>query len=74
MNIRAFTSRCQPAIRSDIPQGERLLASVPHGHWKTTTVLAALRVTGLTAPLVVDGAMNGELFLGWITGHLVPTL
>jgi transposase len=55
-------------------RGQRLLASVPHGHWKTTTFLAALRTTGLTAPLVVDGAINGELFLGWIIHHLVPTL
>jgi len=55
-------------------KGQRVLASVPHGHWKTTTFLAALRTTGLTAPLVVDGAINGELFLGWVSGHLVPTL
>jgi transposase len=55
-------------------RGQRLLASVPHGHWKTTTFLAALRTTGLTAPLVVDGAINGELFLGWVIHHLVPTL
>jgi transposase len=55
-------------------RGQRLLASVPHGHWKTTTFLAALRTTGLTAPLVVDGAINGELFLGWVRHHLVPTL
>jgi hypothetical protein len=39
-----------------------VLASVPHGHWKTTTFLAALRSTGLTAPLVVDGAINGAIF------------
>ncbi len=45
------------------PKGERLLACVPHGHWKTTIFLAALRTTGLTAPLVVDGAINGEIFL-----------
>jgi hypothetical protein len=55
-------------------RGERLLASVPHGHWKTTTFLAALRSTGLTAPLVVDGAINGELFLGWVRHHLVSKL
>ncbi len=36
--------------------------------------MAALRTTGLTAPLVVDGAINGELFLGWVTHHLFPTL
>ena len=56
------------------PIGERLLCSVPHGHWKTATFLAALRVTGLTAPLVVDGAINGGLFQGWVIQHLVPTL
>ena len=55
-------------------KGQRLQASVPHGHWKTTTFLAGLRATGLTAPLVVDGAINGELFLGWVVHHLVPTL
>lgn len=55
-------------------QGERLVAHVPHGHWKTTTFLAALRVTGLTAPLVIDGAINGGLFRGWVEQHLVPTL
>jgi hypothetical protein len=47
-------------------KGERLFASVPHGHWKTTTFLAALRAAGLTAPLVVDGAINGEIFLGGV--------
>ena len=60
--------------RGRAPKGVRPLASVPHGHWKTTTFLAALRCTGLTAPLVVDGAINGELFLGWVRHHLVPTL
>ena len=55
-------------------RGQRLPASVPHGHWKTTTFLAALRTTGLTTPLVVDAAINGELFLGWIIHHLLPTL
>jgi len=51
-----------------------VLASVPHGHWKTTTFLAALRTTGLTAPLVMDGALDGEIFLSWVRQHLVPTL
>jgi transposase len=60
--------------RGRAPKGERLLASVPHGHWKTTTFLAALRATGLRAPLVVDGAINGELFLGWVRFQFVPTL
>ena len=60
--------------RGRSPEGERLICHVPHGHWKTTTFLAALRVSGLTAPLVVDGAINGELFKGWVQQHLVPTL
>lgn len=54
--------------------GERVICDVPHGHWKTTTFLAALRVSGLTAPLVVDGAINGEIFLNWVKQHLVSTL
>lgn len=55
-------------------RGTRLVCDVPHGHWKTTTFLAALRSGGLTAPLVVDGAINGELFRGYVEQHLVPTL
>jgi transposase len=54
--------------------GARLVASIPHGHWKTTTFLAGLRTCGLTAPLVVDGAINGEMFLGYVRQHLAPTL
>jgi transposase len=55
-------------------KGERLVAKVPHGRWKTTTFLAALRSTGLTAPLVVDGAMNGAVFLSYVQQQLAPTL
>lgn len=47
-------------------KSERVVSSVPHGHWKTTTFVGALRTTGLTAPLVIDGAMNGELFLAYV--------
>jgi transposase len=60
--------------RGRAPCGERLVAQAPHGHWKTTTFLAALRVSGLTAPLVVDGAINGEIFRGYVEQHLIPTL
>jgi transposase len=56
------------------PRGERLVASVPHGHWKTLTLVAALRVDGLTAPYVVDGAMDGPSFLAYVEQVLVPTL
>jgi len=54
--------------------GKRVLDYVSHGHWKTTTFLAALRHDGLTAPMVVDGAINGELFLAYVEQQLVPTL
>lgn len=56
------------------PIGERLVAAVPHGHWKTTTFIGALRSTGLTAPAVFDGAINGASFLAWVEQVLVPTL
>lgn len=68
----AKTNMTRPRGRA--PAGQRVLASVPHGHWKTTTFLAALRSTGLTAPLVVDGAINGAIFLSWVQQQLVPTL
>ncbi len=56
------------------PRGKRLVASVPHGHWKTSTFVAALRCTGLTAPCVLDGAINGETFLAYVDQFLCPTL
>ena len=56
------------------PRGHRLVAAVPHGHWKTTTFVAALRTTGLTAPTVVDGAMTGDVFVAYVRQQLAPTL
>ncbi len=56
------------------PKGERLRASVPHGHWKTTTFVAGLRHTGLTAPFVLDGPINGLWFQAYVDQVLVPTL
>src|SRR5262249_40772514 len=57
------------------PVGERLVDNkVPHGHWKTLTLVAALRVDGVTAPYVIDGAMDGPAFLAYIEQVLVPTL
>lgn len=56
------------------PTSERLIDKTPYGHWKTTTFLAALRSSGLTAPLVVDGAINGAVFLAYTQQHLAPTL
>jgi len=48
--------------------------SVPHGHWKTTTFVGALRLTGMTAPMVLDRAMNGAWFLAYVEQVLAPTL
>jgi transposase len=56
------------------PRGQRLVAAVPHGHWKTSTFVAGLRTSGLTAPLVVDGAMNGDIFRAYVEQVLAPTL
>lgn len=56
------------------PIGERLVAKVPHGHWKTLTLVAALRVDGLTAPYVIDGAMDGPAFLAYVEQVLAPSL
>lgn len=55
-------------------RGERLVANVPHGHWKTLTFVAALRIDGLTAPTVIDGAMNGPSFIAYVEQVLAPAL
>ena len=56
------------------PKGERLRMSVPHGHWKTTTFVGALRLSGMTAPMVLDRAMSGPWFLAYVEQVLAPTL
>lgn len=56
------------------PRGERLLCSAPAGHWKTTTMLAAIGLAGVEAPWTLDGAMDGDAFLVYIEHVLVPTL
>ena len=56
------------------PRGERLVAAVPHGHWKTMTFVAGLRRGGIIAPCVFDGPINGALFLAWVQQFLVPVL
>ena len=55
-------------------RGQRLRAAVPHGHWKTSTFVAALRNDGLTAPFVIDCAMNGRIFRTYVEKVLAPTL
>lgn len=56
------------------PRGQRLRASVPHGHWKTTTFIGGLRLGGMTAPMVLDGPMTGVWFQAYVEQVLVPTL
>ena len=56
------------------PRGKRVVAAIPHGHWKTTTFIAALRHDRITAPCVFDGPINGASFLAWVQQALVPTL
>ena len=56
------------------PRGARLIAKVPHGRWKTTTFLAALRHDRIDAPCLFDGPINGERFLAYVEQALVPTL
>ena len=54
--------------------GERLVAKVPHGHWKTTSLIAALGVGGTRCSTVVDGAINGDVFDAFVEQVLVPEL
>lgn len=56
------------------PKGERCRAPLPHGHWKTTTFTAGLRLTGLAAPMLLDGLMHGDAFRAYVEQFLVPEL
>jgi len=56
------------------PVGERCFADAPHGHWLTQTCIAGLTPSGLIAPFVFDGPINGESFLAYIEQILVPEL
>jgi transposase len=68
------TSTNMTRLRGRCPRGKRLVAKVPHGHWKITTFVAGLRHNGITAPFVIDAPMNGETFLTYLERCLVPTL
>ena len=56
------------------PRGERVIGSVPLGTWETITFVAALRYHEMIAPMVVEGAITGEMFLAYVEQCLVPTL
>jgi transposase len=61
-------------IRGWAPIGQRLVAKVPYGHWKTLTFIAGLRCDGIQAPCVLDQPVNKVSFLAWVRQYLVPTL
>lgn len=61
-------------LRGWCGKGERLVAHVPHGHWKTMTIVAALRHERIDAPCVFDGPINGESFLRYVEQILKPSL
>jgi len=61
-------------LRGRALRGKRLVASAPHGHWRTSTFLAGLRTDGLIAPAVFNGAINGAAFRAYVEQVLAPAL
>jgi len=61
-------------LRGWAPRGQRLIAKVPHGHWKTSTFIAALRCDCIEAPWILDGPINAEAFRTYVEKVLAPTL
>ena len=61
-------------LRGRAPRGKRLRVGIPRGHWKTTTFVAGLRLTGMMAPFVLDGPMNRSAFLAYVRQVLAPEL
>jgi transposase len=68
------TSTAMVRLRGRSPRGERLIGYAPHGHWKTITFVAGLRLRKMSAPFVLEGAMNGPMFLAYVKQCLAPTL
>jgi hypothetical protein len=69
-----WTKTNMAPLRGWAPRGERLIAKVPHGHWNTTTFLAALRHDRIDAPWLLPGPIDGESFQAYIGKVLLPTL
>jgi len=61
-------------LRGRAPRGQRLVDKTPHGHWMTTTLIAALGLGGMRCSTVVDGAVNGDVFQAFVEHVLVPEL
>jgi transposase len=69
-----WTKTNMAPLRGWAPSGRRLVAKVPHGHWKTTTFLAALRHDRIDAPWLLDGPIDGQTFQSYVEKVLLPTL
>jgi transposase len=61
-------------LRGRAPVGQRLVDKTPHGHWKTTSLIAALGVSGTCCSTVVDGAVNRDVFEAFVERVLAPEL
>jgi transposase len=61
-------------MRGRALRGERLIDKVPHGHWKTTTLIAALGIEGICCSMLLDGAVDGDAFIAFVKDVLVPQL
>lgn len=61
-------------LRGRCPRGERLRCAAPHGHWRTTTIIGAVRLDGTTATMAIEGATDTEVFRAYVREVLVPTL
>jgi hypothetical protein len=68
------TNTAMVRLRGRAPRGERLVGYAPHGHWKTITFVGGLRQRAMTAPFVLEGALNGPMFLAYVKQCLVPSL
>jgi transposase len=69
-----WTKTNMTRLRGRAPRGQRLIDKTPHGHWKTTTLIAALGIGGMRCSTVVDGAVNGDVFEAFVDQVLVPEL
>lgn len=69
-----WASTAMTRARGRCPKGERLNVGVPHGHWKTTTLVCCIGIKGIVAAMVLDGPINREAFLAYIEQFLMPVL
>jgi hypothetical protein len=69
-----WTSTSMVRLRGRCPRGERLIGYAPQGHWKVITFVAGLRERAMVAPFVLEGAINGPMFLAYVKQCVVPTL